>query len=824
MKNLIKSVLPVLLVSTVFSAYSASNSSSLLQGMEKLKVLGSVLYVAAHPDDENTGMITYFANERKMKTTYLSLTRGDGGQNLIGPEKFQWLGLIRTQELLEARKIDGGEQAFSRAYDFGYSKTPEETMNIWDGDTILSDVVWVIRKLKPDIIVTRFSPDLGRRTHGHHTASAILAGKAIDLAGDKNAFPDQLKWVEPWQPKRIFFNTSWWFYGTRDFDKTGLVQLETGQYNPLLGKSYGEISAESRSMHKSQGFGVMKERGSDLEYLRPYDALVKVSDPFQDINTSWTRVNGGEEIGQAIDRMIAAFDDRNPQNSVRDLLAIRGKINNIDDDFWKLQKLKEVDQLILGCLGIWQEAFFDKAEVVPGSSIPVSLSAIYRAGEKVYLKSISCQALGFETVLNQELSRNTPFVIDDTLVIPGDLSYTVPYWLENPVEGGRFVVNDRHNIGKAENDPEIPFAFVFEVSGTEISIEEKAIHKWRDRVNGEMQREVVVVPPVVACFKDKNLLFPDQESRNVQVLLSAKQQVKGVKVNLELGKGWKSEPSEYVLDLDEGEERRVEFTVTPPKSGQVISAGIQINTGGESHSLCQVRIDHPHIKSLTAVMDNHIDFVRKDIINTAELVGYVDGAGDEIPQALEQLGSEVMFLNEEDFFDGSLDDLDAIVLGVRAYNTVEWLPNVQDKLMEFVEKGGNVVVQYNVSYGLITDEIGPYPLTLSRDRVTDENARVTLLNPSSNVLTTPNKIGMEDFDGWVQERGLYFPNEWDEKYEPLISWHDPEEDDTRGALLVTNYGKGTFTYTGISWFRQLPAGVGGAYKIFANLISAQNGS
>ncbi len=824
MINFFRGILILLLFPSILIAQKNS-SADILHRIEKLKVLGSVLYIAAHPDDENTGMITYFSNERKMKTTYLSLTRGDGGQNLIGPEKYQWMGLIRTQELLEARKIDGGEQAFSRAYDFGYSKTPEETLKIWNEDSILADVVWVIRKLRPDIIITRFSPDLGRRTHGHHTSSAILGLKGFEIAGDKNSFPDQLGLAEPWQPERIFFNTSWWFYGSRDFDKTGLLQIETGQYNPLMGMSYGEVAAKSRSMHKSQGFGVIGERGSDLEYLKPLGGSEVSKDPLEGIDITWSRVNGGEKIQARIDQVLERFNSRHPEESVAGLLEVRSMIQNVEDEFWRNQKLKEVEALINDCLGIFAESLCSKVELVPGEKMPTRFTLIQRLGDQlIKIKKIQSKKLGYEKTIDQDLTLNQISEWTDTIDLPEDLDFTVPYWLAKPLAKGRFNVENKALIGLPENDFEVPFEFTLELDGSEWELRVPTINKTRDRVKGEVRKEVVIVPAVVARFADKNVLFPSSEGKKVQVIVkSYKSQENGL-VKLDLPNGWKSDPKSYSGLLVEGEEKRIEFFITPPKKAG--RAKVDILSGNEEQTLGlgQIQIEHEHIKPLTAVVPNSIDFIREDIRNSAKIVGYVDGAGDEIPQALAQLGSSVKYLDEEDFFNGGLRDLDAIVFGVRAYNTTDWLPNVREKIMEFVEGGGNVVVQYNVSYGLVTEDIGPYPLKISRDRVTDEDSKVEIIDPDNPILLGPNRITGLDFEGWVQERGLYFPNEWDGRYSPLISCSDPGEEELKGAILTTKYGKGSFTYTGISWFRQLPAGVGGAYKLFANLISADKGT
>jgi len=336
------------LISTNAQAPVQPTSADLYEQIQKMQVLGSVLYVAAHPDDENTRMISYLANEKKVNTAYLSLTRGDGGQNLIGPEIRDLLGVIRTQELLKARSVDGGQQFFSRANDFGYSKNPEETLKIWDEEEVMADVVWAIRKFQPDVIINRFDHSGNRRTHGHHTSSAVLSHKAFDLVGNKEVYPEQLEHVNTWQPKRLFFNTSWWFFGSREkfakADKSDMLSVDVGVYYPMKGKSNNEIAAESRSMHKCQGFGSTGKRGSEQEYLK----LLKGEMPkdkssiFEGINTTWTRVKGGESIGQVIGNVDAEFKHENPAASIPQLMAAYQMIQGLPDGYWKSVKLKDI--------------------------------------------------------------------------------------------------------------------------------------------------------------------------------------------------------------------------------------------------------------------------------------------------------------------------------------------------------------------------------------------------------------------------------------------------------------------------------------------------
>ena len=351
------------------------NSVDIYHQIQKLNFLGSVLYIAAHPDDENTRLISYLSNDKKARTAYLSLTRGDGGQNLIGPELRELLGVIRTQELIEARKIDGGEQFFSRANDFGFSKNPTETLQIWDKNQVLSDVVWAIRKFQPDIIINRFDHRSPGTTHGHHTASAMLSMEAFDLANDANQFPNQLQYVSTWQPKRVFFNTSWWFYGSQEkfkaADKTNLINLKIGTYYPALGKSNQEIAALSRSRHQSQGFGSTGTRGEEDEYIEflKGDMPKDKTNLFEGIDTTWNRIKGGKAIGDILYAVEKNFDFKNPAASVAELVKAYSLIEKLEDKHWKLVKLEEIERIIAACTGLYLEAVTDVQEITPGSTL-----------------------------------------------------------------------------------------------------------------------------------------------------------------------------------------------------------------------------------------------------------------------------------------------------------------------------------------------------------------------------------------------------------------------------------------------------------------------
>ncbi len=803
------------------------NASEIHEAIKKLNFLGSVLYVAAHPDDENTRFISYMSNHQKARTAYLSMTRGDGGQNLIGPEIRELLGVIRTQELLAARITDGGEQMFTRANDFGYSKHPDETLTIWDKKEVLSDVVWAIRKFRPDVIINRFDHRTPGSTHGHHTSSAMLSEEAFGLSGDKNRYPDQLQYVESWQPKRLFFNTSWWFYGSREnfekADKSKLLVFDTGVYYPSSGLSNTEIASLSRSNHKSQGFGSTGTRGKQNEYIELIkgDLPTDKTNIFEGIDTSWNRIKGGKAIGDILYQVEKNFDFRNPAASVSELVKAYQGIQQLEDDHWKTVKSKEIKAIIAAASGLYLEAVSSESNTTKGSEVALKIEAINRSNNKVTLKSIQIAALGINDTPAKVLENNTRQNFEFKGIIPSDFGYTNPYWLNKKGTLGMYQVNDHKLIGKPETEHKIKAIFSLDIEGVVIPFSKEVVYKTNDPVKGEVYKPFEVIPSVSASIKDKVIIYANGPAKQIPVIIKAGEANINGSVSLAHPQGWKVSPERIDVNLTQkGEEKTVVFTLTAPEnqSEGYISPIIDIN--GNKHSNELVTIDYEHIPFQTVVLPSETKVVRLDIKKKGQNIGYIEGAGDVVPESLQQIGYKVTTINPESISPEILKSFDAIVVGIRAYNTVEQLKFKQQFLLDYVKNGGNLVIQYNTSRRLkVDDNLGPYPLKLSRDRVTDENAEITFLAPDHPVLNSPNKITQDDFKGWVQERGLYFPNEWSKEYTAILAANDKGESQKKGPLLVAQYGKGYYVYTGLSFFREFPAGVSGAYRLFANMLS-----
>jgi LmbE family N-acetylglucosaminyl deacetylase len=798
------------------------SAAEVLQDLKKLNVLGSVLYVAAHPDDENTRFIAYLANEKLYNTGYLSVTRGDGGQNLIGPEIREGLGIIRTQELLQARRIDGGKQFFTRANDFGFSKNPEETFTIWDKEQVLHDVVWAIRKFRPDVIITRFSLKPSE-THGHHTASAMLANEAFAAAADPKRFPEQLKYVEVWQAKRVLWNTGVWsFRSQKEFEEYGsnLLKVEVGGYNPLLGKSYPEVAALSRSMHKSQGFGASGSRGSAIEYLEHTSGERAKEQLFEGVNTTWSRVKGSDKVARLLQQAINDFKPQEPAAVVPTLLAARRELAKLPDSYWKRIKMQELEEVVKHSLGLYLEAVATDYAVTPGERLPLQLEAINRSGVAVQLQSIRPDFAGSDTTLNKPMAENEALRIPMHVQVPASAPVSQPYWLRQEGTLGLFHVDNRQEIGLPENEPAASVRFNLLISGEPFSYTVPVVYKRTDPVEGEQYRPLAITPPVFVNVSEKVLMFASQEPKPVHVLVkSGKAGIKG-SLSMQVPKGWRAEPMQVPFDLNQnGEEQLVRFIVHPPKGQQEAVIKAVATVDGKAYTRGLNIIQYSHIPTQTTFPEAVARAVRLDLKRQGEQVAYLMGAGDDIPSSLQQIGYQVTLLKDEDITEQSLQRFDAVILGVRAYNTVERMRFYQPRLLSYVQNGGTLIVQYNTGHSLQTPEVGPYPLKISSQRVTVEDAEVRFLKPNHQVLTSPNKITKKDFEGWVQERGLYFPSEWGKEYDAILSSNDPNEPARDGGLLIARYGKGHFVYTGYSWFRQLPAGVPGAYRIFTNMIS-----
>ncbi|HEV3098437.1 MAG TPA: PIG-L family deacetylase [Candidatus Udaeobacter sp.] len=797
------------------------NAGEIQLALQKLNVLGRVLYIAAHPDDENTNLMALWANGSLYDAAYLSITRGDGGQNLIGPELRERLGVIRTEELLAARRIDHGKQFFSRAIDFGFSKTAEETMHFWDHDKILSDVVWVVRKFRPDVMVTRFSPE-DRLTHGHHTASSILALEAFSAAGDPNRFPEQLAFLKPWQPTRLVWNTSPFFFSNRNlpFDPTGLTVLEAGGYNPLLGKAYTEIAAASLSMHKSQGVGSPPRRGARKEYFKLLEGQPMTTALFEGIDTSWSRVPNSESVATEIRQIISQFRPADPAASVPELLKLRQAIGGIKDDSWLPEKRAQLDKIIAACLGLHVEASTTNETVTPGQTVTVKLEAINRCNIPVILQEARFPLSSGSMKIDAALRADELVTKDLSCKIPENTPYSQPYWLRKPGTLGTFTVDDQQLIGLPENPPDLPVEIVLQINGQELRYTLDGKYRTVDPVAGELRRPLVIAPPVFTKIGDGALVFPTDNPKPVSVhLTAATGPVKG-ELKLAAPEGWGVNPKSVPIDLKGANAEIVAtFTVKPPNHDSEGMLRAIVSIDGRDYSFERVRISYSHIGVQTLMPPAEVKLVRADIRKKGDRIGYIPGAGDDVPESLQQIGYSVKVLSEADITAENLARFSAVVLGIRAYNTQDRIANWLPELFAYVKAGGVVIAQYNTLAELKTEQFGPYPLKISRDRVTDENAEVRILEPNNPLMTSPNKITSKDFERWVQERGLYFPKKWDPAWTPILSSNDPKEKPLDGGLLVAKFGKGYFIYTSYSWFRQLPAGVPGAYRLFANMLS-----
>ena len=823
----------ILLILTISSTFAQkpikSNSVEIFNQIQKLNFLGSVLYIAAHPDDENTRLISYLANETKARTAYLSLTRGDGGQNLIGVQLRELLGVIRTQELIEARKIDGGEQLFSRANDFGFSKNPTETLAIWDKEKVLADVIWAIRKFQPDVIINRFDHRSAGTTHGHHTASAMLSVESFNLTNNANIYPEQLQYVQPWQAKRQFFNTSWWFYGSQEkfnaADKTNLIALQTGVYYSNLGKSNQEIAALSRSSHQSQGFGSTGTRGEETEYLEFLNGekVPANGSLFDGIDTSWNRVKGGKAIGELLSLISKEFNYNNPAASIPKLVKVYQMMLQLEENHWSKQKAAEAKKIIAACAGLYLEAVAATQETTPGSTVQLKIEAINRSAVPMVLKSVTTLPSQNTTIQNTPLSQNKTINFSLDLSVPETMAYTQPYWLAEKATVGMYTVSNPNEIGLPEKERDAKVVFTVAIEGVEIPFERSVVYKYNDDVKGEMYNFLDIVPEATSTFTEKVLLFTNEKSKSVGIKIKAgKEAVKAI-VQLELGKEWKISPEFIEVNLDKkGSEKTVHFTVTPPKNTQEIVAKSIIVIGDKRLDKSQILLDFNHITKQQVLKNAEAKFLRVDLKTNHEKIAYIMGAGDEVPASLEQMGYQVTLLKAEEISPERLAAFDVVMTGVRAYNTVQALANKQAILFDFVKEGKTMIVQYNTTDDLVTPNLAPYPLKVSRDRVTEENAEVRFLAPNHPILNYPNKITTNDFKGWTQEQGLYYPNTYDAAFTPILSSNDKGETPKNGALLVAPYGKGNYIYTGLSFFRELPEGVLGAFKLMANMIAVKS--
>lgn len=807
-----------------------SKSSEIYRELKTLKHLPKVLYLAAHPDDENTGLLSWLINDQNVETGYLSLTRGDGGQNLLGTEQGPALGLIRTHELLEARKLDGAQQFFTRVIDFGFSKNTTDTFKQWDADSITADVVWVIRQFRPDVIICRFPPTAAAG-HGQHAASAVVAEKAFKLAGDKNAFPDQLKYVKVWQPKRVLWNT--FRFGAVNTTAENQLKVTVGQYDAQLGMGYGELAGLSRSLHKSQGAGTQSVAGIRTEYFSHVAGEPAKTTLFDGVAKTWTS-QGNADIDQALDKIISAFNFNNPDLSLPALLALRKKVTTIKDADIKKDKITALDHIILSCAGFMGEVVTNQAEAVAGDDYNFRLNLISRAVNPVVLENVKW--LGQSESFNRKLSKDSLITIEHKIQIPADAALTEPYWLAKPaVNAATFAVPNDTLVGLPEAESPLNVLLDLKIGSEKFQVKLPLSFKKLDPVRGDVVEALRIVPAFELKFAQPLYLARENEDLHLSLNIKVNSGKPFSKGLLNLMYNGERLGSTEVSSIN-GKETTIDYVIPKAKLAAINSTRLQLDAGfvadGVTYNKKQALIQYPHLPSLQYFVPATVTVMKGDIQAKVKKVGYIEGAGDFIPEFLRIAGIQVDVLKDEDFYgnlnefggnggQNKLSQYDAIVLGVRANNTEKKLGRWMPFLWSYVKAGGNLVMQYNTNQDTTVNQLGMYNFSIANKRVTEENAKVKFLNPNHKLLNFPNKITEDDFKGWVQERGAYFPAQWDKAYEPLFEMHDTGEEPLQGSTLYAGYGKGNFIYTPLAFFRQLPAGNVGAARLFLNFLSAQ---
>ncbi|MCX2473876.1 PIG-L family deacetylase [Pedobacter sp. MC2016-05] len=795
-----------------------AKSSEIFREIKTLRHIPKVLYLAAHPDDENTGLLSWLINEQDVETAYLSLTRGDGGQNLLGTQQGAALGLIRTHELLEARKLDGAQQFFTRAIDFGFSKNTDDTFKQWDADSITADVVWVIRKFRPDVIICRFPPTAAAG-HGQHAASAVVAEKAFKAAADKTMFPNQLKYVDVWQPKRLLWNT--FRFGLVNTTSENQLKVTVGQFDPQLGMGYGELAGLSRSLHKSQGAGTQSVAGVRTEYFTHVMGVQARESLFDKIPLNWSE-KGIDNIDELIDIILLSFDYNHPDKSLHGLLMLRQRISEIQDASLKKDKLNDIDHIILSCTGFMGEVVTNQAEAIAGNSYNFSLNVISRGAPPVILEQVNW--ITQTDVLNKRISGDSLINIQRKIQIPLNAALTEPYWLEKPAKNAAtFSVPNDTLIGLPELASPLNVSVVLKIGTEKFTVKLPLSYKKLDPVKGDVVEQLRIIPAMDLSFAEPVYFAKEKEDLKVTLRLKANKYINYGKVIFRVENA--TIATFTGINLPENTITIKDFILPAGDLARIKTAQnkleVVFSSENSEFTTGQVLIQYPHLPSLQYFVPATTWLLKGDVKVLAKKVGYIQGAGDLIPEFLRQAGLQVDVLTEADILNPSkLASYDAVVTGVRVINTDKRIKNWQVALKSYVENGGTIVMQYNTTQDMALQDFGIYPFSISSKRVTDENAAVKFFNPNHKLLSYPNKITAEDFNGWVQERGAYFPDKWDDKYETLFEMNDTGEEPLKGSTLYAKYGKGQFIYTPLAFFRQLPAGNIGAARLFFNFISA----
>lgn len=832
------------------------------QALKRLQTTASVMHTGAHPDDEDSGLLAYLARHDSARTVYLSLTRGDGGQNVIGSELFESLGVIRTEELLQARRLDGGEQMFTRAMDYGFSKKLEEAKKFWDEKVILKDMVRAIRTVRPMVVISRFSgtPADG---HGQHQFAGYLTPLAVKAAADPNQFPELIGdgyW--PWRVKKLYVSRGFSQTGSND----GFLTLNTGDYDSLIGRSYFEIAMEGRSQHRTQEQGVLQLRGRQTSALRLVESTVtkieKESSVFDGVDISISGIAGltgnSEDpfkqkltaLQQTAELALKNFEPLTPQKIVPTLVkgyqqAVDAEWSTRNPDSKRLLKVKQAEfvKAIMMAGGIVVDALNDTETMVPGESTNVAVRVFAPESAGVKVKGIKLRTPnGWTTETSSEPQpqpgsafrprREDGIAASFFKVVSGASNKaTEPYWLESQRQGALFDWDhvDKQVLGQPFQPPLISAEAILEIDGVEIPVEKEVEYRYADDVRGEIRRRVDLVPELSVSLDQKLLILQQSskpQTRRIVMTVtnnSAKPiHISSAGLNI-VGPeqiDWKYSADSRAFELKtKGEKKSVALDVTiPPKTkpgSYYLYAQVMVGEGLFTQEMNTIA--YPHIQTHRFYTRAEAQVKVLDLKVAPVNVGYIMGSGDKVPEAIRRMGLNVTMLNDNDLASGNLAQFDCIVVGIRASQTRPDFVANNNRLLDYVKNGGTLIVQYQ--QGDYTQRnLTPFPAKIG-PRVVDENAKISILQPNHPVFNYPNKIGDDDWKDWVQERNLYCFTEFDKQYVPLLESHDEGEPASDGGMVYADIGKGRYVYTAYSWFRQLPAGNPGAYRIFANMLS-----
>ncbi len=862
---------PVAVLSQLEPIPEDRGATGLALALRKLASGATFLETTAHPDDEDNGLLVLLSRGRGLRTALLTVTRGDGGQNMIGPEIFEAIGILRASELMAMHRVDNVEQYFTRAYEFGYSFSVEETLEKWGEEEILADVVRIIRTVRPDVVASMFLT--GEGGGQHHQTTARLTKEAFRAAADPSRFPEQIaEGLRPWQPLKLYSHMGIGMgsgRGGRDEpDPPGTVSIDTGVFDPVLGRSYYQMGQEARANHRCQSMSQLRGLpGERISRWQPVDSVVPKSDSekdlFDGVETGLDRFKDfvrGEEnaaffltgLDELKSHVAAAEDAYNALEpwrtiprlgaglvSVRELRKKVAASNLSDAARYEIEhrlavKEEQFRHALTLAHGVGFDPIADRGEVVPGDSFKVGVRVTHQSPEPVEIRSIELDLpVGWKQSL-QEGSSSGPLSVNEKLEasyevkVATDAKLSRPYWVRNP-EVDRFDLIEPELVGLPFTPPAVKSRLTLRSHDVEWTLDEPVQYRYEGPwVGTEKQKRISVLPAISLNLSPRVLVYPtgaSNRSRTVSVNVTYKgSDAVEASLRLEVPEGWNVKPSEAPLVFERvNEAKSVPFEVTAPGSVRPGTYAIEAvaSMGGRDYREGYRTIAYHHIETRYIYRPARAEVQALEIEVEPVTVGYVMGVGDEVPEAIRQLGAEVVMLDEQELAGGDLSRFDLIMTGIRAYLNREDLRSYNHRLLSYVESGGTVVVQYN-KFEFNDAQWGPYPIQVSRNRVTVEEAPMRILEPSHPVFNFPNKITEADWEGWVQERGTYFIGDRDERYRDLLASEDPWEynaGEKRGILVEVRHGEGRWLYTGLGFYRQLPAGVPDAYMFFANLLS-----